>query len=281
MASEISAIVSLPGCFTAAVQCFEHVQLGRNFEKNFQKSLLKLDIAEYRPSRWGERVNIYPNNGNEAEIRIQSAKDVEAAKRFLQEIPTVFTDANRLSDRYKPKTSFELEISQPHVNLPPNALGLHTKIRDLAIRYQKRTNVRKKATWALYHEKYFNRLIEDITQFVNHLDELFPATQEHQQQLQMEVSELSNEPDFASLGEAAEEVDDALREIIEKALETRTGHQYRNVKVSGEAKVENGNYVTTGAVATGMGHIYDGIAASDQAKVRNGDNYGGKNIFDD
>lgn len=42
-----TGIVALAGLFNNAIDCFEYVQLGRNFGKNFQTSLLKLDSASF------------------------------------------------------------------------------------------------------------------------------------------------------------------------------------------------------------------------------------------
>lgn len=47
-ASLAIGIASLAGIFNDAVQCFEYVQLDRNFGTNFQTSLLKMDYARLR-----------------------------------------------------------------------------------------------------------------------------------------------------------------------------------------------------------------------------------------
>ena len=40
--------VSLATTLTTCVDCFEYVQLGRNLDKHYQRSLLKLDIAKLK-----------------------------------------------------------------------------------------------------------------------------------------------------------------------------------------------------------------------------------------
>src|SRR3954452_10528420 len=49
--------VSVAGLFTNCVDCFEYVQMGRNFGKNYQRSLLRVDVVKLRLSRWAEVVN--------------------------------------------------------------------------------------------------------------------------------------------------------------------------------------------------------------------------------
>lgn len=60
---------------------------------------------------------------------------------------------------------------------------LHNKMQQLAIERQNRSGVRQKAKRALYQEKQFRRIIEDITELVDSLVELFPATQQVQREL--------------------------------------------------------------------------------------------------
>lgn len=64
-------------------------------------------------------------------------------------------------------------------------------MRKLCIDRQNQSALRKKAKWALYEEKYFKRLIEDIKELVDELSELFPAMKQEQLKLcEVEVSEI-------------------------------------------------------------------------------------------
>ncbi|KAH6703050.1 prion-inhibition and propagation-domain-containing protein, partial [Leptodontidium sp. MPI-SDFR-AT-0119] len=61
------------------VDCFEYVQFGRHFGRDFETSQLALDCATLRLTRWGESVNIYddPKLGRQdaTATEIQLAKD--------------------------------------------------------------------------------------------------------------------------------------------------------------------------------------------------------------
>ena len=75
--------------------------------------------------------------------------------------------------------------------MEPVAATLHLKTRELAIKRQNQMGLRRKAKWALYEEKHFRRLIEDVTELVTGLTELFPAAQSSQQALcETDISEL-------------------------------------------------------------------------------------------
>ena len=53
--------IGIASAFTACVDCFENVQLGRHFGRDFQTSQLALNCARLRLTRWGESADIYNN----------------------------------------------------------------------------------------------------------------------------------------------------------------------------------------------------------------------------
>ncbi|KAH0541568.1 hypothetical protein FGG08_003980 [Glutinoglossum americanum] len=279
------AVAGLASIFTACVDCFGYVQLGRKFGKDYQRCLLKLDIARLRLSRWGESVKIYENTDGSwqrHEIPLKSKRDAEAVRGILGEIMALFADAEVVSNRYKSKAkSTDLALHDSTIDLEPDLLSLHNKMRDLAINRQKRTGFAKKAAWALYDQKQFSRLIEDVSQLVSNLVELFPATERQQQLCLSETKEMGGEADLQVLKDAANGVDDLLQETVIMAISSQGGHQYNSIQAFERARIGNGNYVAAGYVPNGPGHIYNGITASGDSRVWNGDNYGGKSIFDD
>ena len=65
-------IAGLAGAFTACIDCFEYIQLGRQFGQDYGKCLLKLDTAKLRMSRWGVAMGLGP----EPRLKLQiSASD--------------------------------------------------------------------------------------------------------------------------------------------------------------------------------------------------------------
>ena len=77
---------------------------------------------------------------------------------------------------------------------------LHLTMRQLALKRQKETSIRKKAAWALYEKKRFERMIEEVTSFTNQLVDLFPAAQDDQRALCItEVSAINKSEDLALL----------------------------------------------------------------------------------
>ena len=55
----VSGAVGTATAFTACVDCFGYIQLGRHFGRDYQTYLLSLNCARLRLTRWGQAVNIY------------------------------------------------------------------------------------------------------------------------------------------------------------------------------------------------------------------------------
>ena len=107
------------------------------------------------------------------------------------------------------------------VDLESAALTLYSKMRDLSIKRQNQTSLRQKAKWALYQEKHFKKLIENITSLVNDLIELFPAAQTSQKKLcTAEVAEMSAKRNLPMLGKVVKSQDKLLEEAIVEAMKT-------------------------------------------------------------
>ena len=196
-------IVGLASLFNDAVDCFEYVQIGRNFGKSFQTSVLKLDSARLRLSRWGESVGLSSNLGDVQTLqqaqRVGPDRSVQAAEKLLGQILELFNEAEGVpigfrTWHHESGNEASLAVYDAQNDLDPKAASLHQKMRDLSIRRQNHIGLRQKAKWALYEEKHFKQLIATVTNLVDNLIGLFPAVQETQRQLaENEVSEIAEE----------------------------------------------------------------------------------------
>ena len=111
--------------------------------------------------------------------------------------------------------------------------SLHSRMRDLTLKRQNHTNLRQKAKWALYEENAFRRLIEDITELVTSLTELFSDNQVSQKGLcDEEVATIAtDEHSKYLLKEIAAEHDPLLEAAISKA--TNNAASTHNIVFSG------------------------------------------------
>jgi hypothetical protein len=230
MAELAIGAAALAGLFNNAVDCFEFIQLGRAFGKNFQTSQLKLDNARLRLSRWGKSMDLDQDIGDIASLqgRLEPAADVKQAEDLLGQIITLFADAEGVSKKYRSRTAPQdagsLAVHNPRTDLDPVIATLHQKMRTMSIERQNRSSVLQKTQWALYQEKHFRRLIENVTGLVDDLVELFPAAEQTQRDLcDAEVSNIGEGEGLSILKEIAAAQDELLDQAIGKASNGKGG----------------------------------------------------------
>ncbi|KAI4683164.1 uncharacterized protein J4E84_007067 [Alternaria hordeiaustralica] len=96
------------------------------------------------------------------------------------------------------------------------------------------TPLRQKVQWALYEEKHFKRLIEDITDLVSDLVQLFPAACEEQRRLcRTEVSEISSRDCLRALKEIAALQDKELNRAVIETLQSEASN-FMPMRTSGQ-----------------------------------------------
>lgn len=232
MAEAIELAFAILGAFNDAVQCFEYVQVARNFDQDFQTATLKLDISRLRLSRWGQSVGMdrVEKNMHLLPTVAGSLEDHQKAKELLDQIVELFDDAERKSAKMKPPAR-EATAYDIGCDLEEAAASLHKKLEILSLRRFKPATMLKRVKWALYKEKHLNRLIQDATELVNGLIELFPAARPEKS--------LLYEEDGAQLA-SDQNVSLITPLILDQDPELNTSIQSQNFHISFEGSQDHG-----------------------------------------
>ncbi|TAQ84471.1 hypothetical protein B7494_g7218 [Chlorociboria aeruginascens] len=273
----VSGAIGIASVFTACVDCFEYVQFGRHFGRDFQTSQLALDCARLRLTRWGESVDIYhdPNLGQPH----TSAKEIQLAENLLLQILALFADTESISQKYqaKAKAGEDLTAYVPG-DMDPKLVALDNKMKSFAIQRQKKAPFLKLTSWALYHKSTLENLLEKIVSFLYEIEKLFPAPRAQTALAQQEAAAMGDQQSLKLIEDAATGVDSLLQDAARRAI---AGHQYSNITFAGTGLAGDtyGSDWKNGAI--GAAHKYDGIKVEEGGKGLLGNKYGGKDFFDD
>lgn len=116
-------------------------------------------------------------------------------------------------------TGSALAVYNPAVDLDARTLALRTEMQHLASSRQKHTGLLRKAKWAIYENDRFKKLVEDLTDLLDDLENFFPATKEKQRELcEDEISAIDAKGDLPLLRDVAAEQDHSLMDVVKKAL---------------------------------------------------------------
>jgi hypothetical protein len=171
----VSSVVSIASIFSTCLECFDYIQIGRRFGKDFQTKLLTLSLLKSRLSRWGTAVHIYddPQLGHPKATQ----DDINLAKNVLYQMLVLLADSEKVSNKFRltAKAGENLSVFTS-ANLDTKISVLDNKMCQQAAQRQKGSSLAKLTSWALYKKEYYSSLVEDISQLLDNLEQVFSGT---------------------------------------------------------------------------------------------------------
>ncbi|KAF5625055.1 hypothetical protein F52700_9430 [Fusarium sp. NRRL 52700] len=281
----VTGALSVAALFNNCVDTFEYIQLGRHFGEDFQRCQLKLDVAKTRLGRWGEAARV----NNEARFATTSPTDraVQNAQEILEDIAGCFEAARNKSRRYEARNNgHELEVFQDS-DMNPTFRRLHNRSRDITRQRQKATGMAKKVAWALYDGKSFERIIDQISSWVDELEKLFPIEAAQRKLAIVEIEDVDDELSLETLKNTARGIDPIMEDVVDIKLNTISGkNSAGHVNVEGSARFQVGNVFLGKSFGHGLlindrtSNSTETVWARDECRVQIGNVYGGKGVWD-
>jgi hypothetical protein len=280
----VAGPLSVAALFNNCVDCFEYVQLGRHFGRDYERCQLKVDIARTRLSRWGQAVAIYEDSRFAATSPADPSN--QQVQSVLEEIGLLFQSLPKASKRYELGAEPQDLVLFQSGDMQPTFRRLHGHLGQVVHQRQKKTSLLKKAAWALYDGKNFDKLIEQITGFVDDLETIYPVETVWGRFVQMEIEEVHDEPALAALPEAAASVDSALAEAAgQKAHGIAGKNSTGKISMQEEAGVRVGNEFAGSFLSRDV-RVADqtinetgDVDARGKSRLHVGNSYGGRSMF--
>lgn len=283
-------IAGLIGVFTTCMSCFEYIQYGQRFGKDYEQSVLKLDVCRLRLHRWARSLGLLSNNPKHQQSveELPSNREIEIAETLLGSILMAFENVARLSKQYERReqvlnagmesspTSMAL-IEPDDTSLGTRTAKMHKKVKAQMQTRQMNASTLDKTRWALYEKKRFDDLVRDIKELTDALIESFPDTLLLQNQLALQDARdiTRDAKDRALLKTAAEDADSFLHRAVEQVGVENDSQQFRNIRCSGQSRVFLGNDVAYGVKV--KGNTYSNLVIDGNAVVHAGNVYRGRN----
>ncbi|CAG8217329.1 unnamed protein product [Penicillium salamii] len=274
-----ASAIGVAALFSNCVECFEYIQLGRQFGKNFERCQIKLDVARTRLGRWGQAVGIESDPRFTADM--MGDKVSQQVHAVLEEIMLLFQAVQKSSKRYELKTPNEDLVCFTNADMRPEFRKVHGQLKAIAHQRQRQTGFAKKARWALYDGKNLDKLVREIADFVDALEQLVPPVEAVQRQLSaIELEEIDDESTLLAIRDAAVDTDSILSETADqKIVNILARNHVKRVRGDEDGKVWVGNEWNTDFI-NGFGerteNTVDSIAAKGKSAVHVGNKYNGR-----
>ncbi|KAI0379301.1 prion-inhibition and propagation-domain-containing protein [Hypomontagnella monticulosa] len=230
------SIAGLAGLFNNALDWFEYVQLSKAFGTDFRTSLLRLDNARLRLSRWGEAMGLSGGIDNTKALdMVKTDRERKIAEDSLGQILNLFEQALKVSKGYQSNSLlthrrqdlFNQDNLCSEKNLDGTIALLHERTRTIIQRRQNKLPLSKKIRFALHDRAQLDELVNKITSLTNDLLNNFPAARAVQDQLCAAEVSVFNEH-LRILSSTVAGMDRTLADALSKVLDTTAQNNYQN-----------------------------------------------------
>jgi hypothetical protein len=154
--------------FNSALECFELVRIGQDFDSDFETYQAKLHLLQIRLSQWGEAVGLdRVNNDTKLPIPLNNQ---EVLHQTLSSILKLFDDVEKTSVA-QARRATESEFSARMKEMCGKMRDMSMKRKNSAIK----SSFLTKTKWAVTEHKVVDELVKNISDLINDLIAAFPA----------------------------------------------------------------------------------------------------------
>ena len=266
--------VGLVALVSTVAACFESIEIGRGFGRQYDHHALQLDLAKLALQRWCRSVDISdagPDANLMDRLALASEHETELVRKLLENIQLAFEDAEKTAKRYTPPTPANQASDSQDIELAV----LDDRVRKAFWKRQGGVSVTNKVRWVLHDAKASQILVDRVSQNVKSLVDMFQGAAQVTQEEFRAIVDPCDVQTLALLRVTAENVDSATEQRATEAL-IGCAPVWENNSATGDSKVSYGDMMGsdfTGKVA-GLGYCYRGNRASGSAQVTYGTRYG-------
>jgi hypothetical protein len=221
----IASGVTLAGLFKGCLDAIDLIQAARHQDLEVKKLILKLAIEKCRLYTWGEAVGLttVPSSGQPRAMDLCPANIQELVRDTLEMIICVFTDAQKLKDRYGckdvPIEADRLLCARSNDVGPAEKLAMSfSSFQAIDRSADQLERLKLKTRWIVNDRKKFMALVAELKAFIDGLHDLTKSTysvdgQETMDQRVQQVDDAETleliadicEGDYPSIADAASE----------------------------------------------------------------------------
>src|SRR5277367_4666205 len=188
-------VAALASLFSTCLQCFEIINLGRNFSRDVEILMTKLESHKLIFSIWGHAVGL-DNDADKFSRLLLDPQICKGIHRLLTCIHMVFLDADKLTKKYGMKT------------ISVSAAGHWHIFRSRVRLCQNETSLMSKMQWAVHDKDKFGAMVADLKDLIDQLRDLTASVADPERQRKTFIEEVSSVSDVPSL----ELLEEALKE---------------------------------------------------------------------
>lgn len=250
--------VALAGLFTTCLDCLDMIDAGRNFSRDLEILLAKLEAQRAILWAWGCTVHL-DHDGKQFNEDLLGPDIQKTISRLLWCIVSLFEDTKKFGKRYGLKRASGLDVACMSECASSGLGGYRSRIR----LFQKQSSITTKIRWAVHDKNKFTALVAELKDLIDQLRDVTSSIADLERQRQMLAIEISSQSDLHSLEvleEALLEDDPELSEVASQRIVqlTEAGTNAEYLLVQSESR-----YVTASLGIQQYGICDDVISVED------------------
>lgn len=221
--------VALASLFSTCLECFDLIDTERNFSRDYEIAITKLDAHRTIFGIWGGAIGL-DGGGDSFNKDILGVGVQTTIYRLLQALQSLFQDAEKFRKRYGMKRVQEIQSKETSVGVT-DVFGWRSRIAIL----QRNTKFSRKVRWAIHDKNKFDLLLTDLKELIDQLRDITRAAADLEMQrniLKAEVSNVSNVHGLELLEEATKDDDPELSEVASERIVQVTGSYVASTRAS-------------------------------------------------
>ncbi|KAF4536187.1 Small s protein [Lasiodiplodia theobromae] len=214
----VSSTVNL---FYLALDCLEHIQIAREFNHDFAKHQIKLDIIQIRLSRLGEVTELEGKIKNGQNNNNPTSPLERAVKKVLEDIRDLLDSFQEEHQKIKPEG-----IAPEAVHSADEMNDRHKRIREslrhwVMKRKSQAIQTGHRIQWVFYKKTTFDKFVTDISDLLDKLEKLFPENIRNKlQDLSRKQCEDISKANLETLSTYIDRCDPWLKTAVEERLKS-------------------------------------------------------------
>ena len=194
--------VALASLFSTCIECFDYIHAGRSFSEDFEILLAKLDVEKARLLIWSDTVGLVKSSSDGRATELEDPLVSGQIGRCLLNVKSLLTNSDELVSRYGLKKDAATGLqTRKRALVSFNSMSLfrasYARFRVSVKDHQQRTGFGRLTRWAIHDREKFDKLLDNLTYFIDALTKLVPERQASQDVLFR--TDLETLPDIPTL----------------------------------------------------------------------------------
>jgi ubiquitin-protein ligase len=208
-------VAGLAGLFSTCVQCFDLVQLGRAYARDYEIIQTKFEAQKVRFLIWGQVVGVI--EGSSYDTRLDLPEIRPTVLRILLNIRLLFSDGQQLSRRYGLRPDQGSLVAHDTIVFRETYRRFHARLS----KTQKEASLFTTTKWAIADKQKFAALVQDLKDLIDSLDDItksFRMLSERQEVINAEVESITDAASLRLLEQARSGSEDQISDAASQRL---------------------------------------------------------------